>query len=31
VIASYVFMLHGETVPLGQSLRLLVRMFGWTS
>ena len=31
VIASYVFMLSGETVPLGQSLRLLARMFGWTS
>jgi alginate O-acetyltransferase complex protein AlgI len=31
VVASYVFMLHGETVPLGQSLRLLARMFGWAS
>lgn len=31
VVASYAFIVHGETVPLGQSLRLLVRMFGGPS
>ncbi|BCU77638.1 MBOAT family O-acyltransferase [Luteolibacter sp. LG18] len=29
VVASYVFMLHGETVPVRDSLGLLLRMFGW--
>jgi alginate O-acetyltransferase complex protein AlgI len=30
VIASYAFMLHGETVPVSESLALIARMFGWT-
>jgi alginate O-acetyltransferase complex protein AlgI len=29
VVASYVFILHGETVPVSESLGLLTRMFGW--
>ena len=29
--SSYAFMLHGETVPLWDSVRLLARMVGWQS
>ena len=30
VVASYGFMLHGETVPVGDSLVLIARMWGWS-
>lgn len=30
VVASYAFMLHGETVPVGESLVLIARMWGWS-
>ena len=30
VVASYAFMLHGETVPVGDSLVLVARMLGWS-
>lgn len=29
VVASYAFMLHGETVPVLESVKLIGRMFGW--
>lgn len=30
VVASYAFMLHGETVPVGESFVLIARMLGWS-
>lgn len=30
VVASYAFMVHGETVPVGDSLVLIARMAGWS-
>lgn len=31
IVASYVFMIRGETVPVGESLARLARMLGWPS